>query len=136
MNLTIGNTKTNSWKNIKAQYVATACALALAAAAVTGLGARQDFAPAAPVQQPQRLSFSPAPSQQMPELVFFIAGSEQQARDHIGQLRMDLNPEAGVSYLYHVVTNADEAAAARKLTDSIAPELAIEGTNFRVIDLR
>jgi hypothetical protein len=136
MNLTIGNARVISWKNIKTQYVAAACGLALAAAAVTGLSVRQDSAPAAPISQPQRVSVSAPGTLPMPQLVFFIAGSELQATDHIARLRMDLNPEAGISYLYQVVSNTKDEAETRTLTDSIASELAVAGTNFQVIDLR
>jgi hypothetical protein len=134
MNLTIGNGKLNNWQTLKTRYIAAACGVALAAAAVTGVASMErgggatsatSAVPSASYSVPQR-----GPDQH----TVFIAGSEQQAIDMRASVLQDLDPSqySGVSFV--VAASAAEDVAARYAIDEAAREES--GVAMRVVDLR
>ena len=134
MNFTIGKAKVNTWKSVKAQYIAAACGLALAMGAVSGLGAWRDGGAAAP-SVPARASISVPQSEQAPrEFVIFIAGSQQQASDYAAQLYQDLNRAWFALYSFVVVANAEEEAWLHYANAQAAREDL--GVSLEVVDLR
>jgi hypothetical protein len=134
MNLTIGNAKVSTWKNLKAQYIAAACGLTLAVGAVTSVTSWSGSGTIAP-STPARNSISISRADERLERhVYFIAGSQQQAMDHAASVTQDLNPALLAAQSYFVVTNAEEEAQARY---GIAQAMSEEGgVPIDVVDLR
>jgi hypothetical protein len=136
MNLTIGTTRVSTWKQIKAQYVAAACGLALGASALVATSPWQHTStrPASPVATAPTVSlFQPAGPHQF---IYFLVGSQAEA----AQLQATLSSEWAGYEASARDTGVDvlvvDSPQKESLIGESARELMQQGANYRFVDLR
>jgi hypothetical protein len=135
MNLTIGSTRVGTRKHIKAQYVAAACGVALAASALVAASPWQQAAtrPASPGSTAPTVNVAqPAAPRQF---VYFLVSSQAEA----AQLESTLSSERA-AYGAPADTSVDvlvvDSPQQEALIGESGRELMQQGANYRFVDLR
>jgi hypothetical protein len=132
MNLTI-STRISTWKQIKGQYIAAACGLALALSAVVASTPWSNGSTTPKALDPTS-SFSSYKEEQTPSFVYYLVESQGEAAlfDSV------LSSESGAfgSMAVQTITLVVDTPEAESLIAEATRELMQFGVNYRVVDLR